>query len=393
MSELWIDRGEGAPRTHALVVGVSKYEFLTDDGSPPPDGRQTFGLAQVRTPATAALRFAQWLDSTYRNTTAPLGTVRLLLSPSDDEAQDIPELAALPATVQRATRGNVQQAVEDWFGDCATDTRNVGILYAAGHGIQMSPDDGGGIVLLEDFATELNVLNHSLDVGTVRKGMAGPTMAQQQFYFVDACRVRPEAAAQFISLGTGVGLPVRFEGRARVSAVYYAATPSTLALGAPGAGTLFAQALLECLNTSLGVANHVQADGSWAVTTATLMQQLPTRVRELAAAHGAEQSATTGGQLEDVPFHVLPGAPDVPVTLQVSPDGAVQCARARLRDPQAGAEIFTGEAFGPITRSVPAGQYLLDVTMQPPTPPFRDVEDVIVPALPPRCGLVVEVGT
>lgn len=392
MSEPWIDRGAGSPRTHALVVGASKYEFLTEDGSPGPDGRQTFGLRQVRTPATAAFRFGQWLESTYRNTAAPLGTVRLLLSPSDQEKQEVPELAALPTEVKPATRDEVQQAVDAWCTDCGTSTDNVAILYAAGHGIQMSPDDGG-IVLLEDFAKELNVLNHSLDVGAVRRGMAGATMAQRQFYFVDACRVRPEAAVQFQTLGSGAGLPGRFEGRPRVSAVYFAATPSTLALGAPGQGTLFVQALLECLNTSLGVDDHVQDDGSWAVTTTTLVRELPKRVRELAAVHGAEQSATTGGQLEDVPFHVLPGPPDVPITLQVSPPDAVACARARLFDPQA-AEIFTGESFAPtITRQVPAGQYLLDVTIQPPTPPFKEVLLLPVPALPPRLAVTVKVAT
>lgn len=390
MSEPWLIRADPDPRTHALVVGVSKYQFLTEDGSPGTGGGQTFGLRQARTPATSALRFATWLETTYRNPAAPLGTVRLLLSPSDWEKHNVAGLDALPAEVLPATRDNVAQAVDAWKDDCSTNADNVAILYASGHGIQMSPEDGG-IVLLEDFARLQNVLDHSLDVGAVRKGMAGPTMAQRQFYFVDACRVRPEDAVQFQTLGNGVGLPSTFEGRARVSAVYFAAIPSTEALGAIGDGTLFVQALLECLDTALGVDDRAQEDGSWAVTTTTLVRELPNRVRELAESHGTEQVATTGGQVEDVPFHVLPGKPDVPITLQLDPDDAVACARARLWDPL-DTDVFTGEAFAPtISRSVPAGQYALAITIDPPTPPFVDVELFLVPALPPGYTGVVRV--
>jgi len=391
VSEPWLSRATGDPRTHALVVGVSQYQFLTEDGSPGPDGRETFGMRQARTPATSAFRFARWLDTTYRSSTAPLGTIRMLLSPSEVEKQNVPELGALPAEVLPATRDNVAQAVADWFADCSTNADNVAILYASGHGIEMGPDDGG-IVLLEDFAKLPNVVDFSLDVGAVRKGMAGPTMAQRQFYFVDACRIRPEAANRFQRMGNGVGLPNPFAGAPRVSAVYFAATPDTEALGEPGSGTLFVQALLECLDTSLGVSAHVQEDGSWAVTSTTLVQALPKRVRELAAAFGAEQSATTGGQLEDVVFHTLSGKPEVPITIRVTPAGAVACARARLWDPQATDEVFDGEAFTPtISRQVPAGAYALAVTIQPPTPPFADVPLFLVPALPPAYTATVKV--
>ncbi|HSJ94389.1 MAG TPA: caspase family protein [Gaiellaceae bacterium] len=393
MSDPWLSRAGADPRTHALVIGVSRYQFLTDDGSQGTGDGQTFGLRQARTPATSAFRFARWLESTYHNPAAPLGTVRLLLSPSDFEKQNVEGLDALPAEVLPATRENVELAVGRWKKDCETSADNVAVLYASGHGIQMSPDDGG-IVLLEDFAKLESVLEHSLDVGAVRKGMAGPTMAQRQFYFVDACRVRPEAAVQFQTLGSGVGLPATFEGRARVSPVFFAAVPSTEAFGEPKDGTLFVQALLECLDTALGVDDHVQEDGSWAVTTTTLVQQLQKRVKELAAAHGAEQIATIGGQLEDVPFHVLPGKPEVPITIRLDPDSAeaAACARARLWDPLA-TDVFDGEAFQPtIARTVPAGQYLLTVTIDPPTPPFADVPLFPVPALPPGYRGVVKVA-
>ena len=348
MSEHWLSEANSDPRTHALVIGVSKYQFLTEDGSPGTGGGQTFGLRQARTPATSAFRFAKWLESTYNN---PDGAARDACAscsrPPTSRRRTSRASMRSPARCSRRTRDNVALAVDGWKNDCATNADNVAILYASGHGIQMSPDDGG-IVLLEDFALLQNVLDHSLDVGAVRKGMAGPTMAQRQFYFVDACRVRPEEAVKFQTLGNGVGLPATFEGRGRVSPVFFAAIPSTEALGKVGDGTLFVQALIDCLDTALGVDDHVQEDGSWAVTTTTLVQQLGKRVKQLAEAHGAEQVATTGGQMEDVPFHVLPGKPEVPITIQLEPDSAeaAACARARLWDPLA-AEIFDGESFAP----------------------------------------------
>ena len=152
------------------------------------------------------------------------------------------------------------------------------------------------------------------------------------------------------------------------------------------------QALLECLDTALGVDDHVQEDRTWAVTATTLVRALPRRVRELAEIHDAEQTATTGGQLEDVPFHTLPGKPQVPITLTLAPEDAAQVARARLFDPQAG-DLFAGEAFAPtIAREVPAGNYVLEVRIEPPTPPFGDVPVFVVPALPPSYSGTVEVA-
>ena len=384
----WVDRPAtaGAAATHALVIGVSRYEFLpaTDEAAAPTD-RETFGLRQARTPATSAWRFAKWLADEYRNAAAPLASVRLLLSPSEFEQTTVADLAALPAEVLPATRDNVAEAVDEWHTACATNPENVAVLYAGGHGIQMSKDDGG-IVLLQDFARRAAApLDHSLDVGAVRKGMAGATMAQQQFYFVDACRVRPEAAIAFQTLGTGVGLQNPFEGAPRVSAVYFSASPSTEALGKPGDGTLFVQALLECLRL-LAVDDHVHEGDAWVVTTGTLMQALPQRVRELAATFGLEQAATTGGQLEEVVFHVLEERPDVPLTLQLEPEDAVECVTLRLWD---GVEtsVFEGLRFDAggavLQRPVPAGQYVLTVSIEPPTPPYRAVPALPVPALPP----------
>jgi len=370
-----------APRTHALVIGVSQYQFLPRDGQPAAGDRDTFGLRQAKTPATSAWNFAHWLESSYNNPKAPLASVRLLMSPSEWEKQNVDGLADLPASVLAATRDNVEGAVGEWHDLAGSSRDNVAILYASGHGIQMSKDDGG-IVLLEDFAQLRNSpLSHSLNVPAIRDGMAGATMAQQQFYFIDACRVRPPSAAAFQSLGSGVGLSNPFEGAPLCSAVYFSASPSTEALGEPGRGTLFVQALLDCLELA-AVDGHVHENGWWVVTTATLMRALPRRVAELAQSFGEEQTATVGGQLADVILHVLPGAPNVPLTLELNPAEAAGCALARLWDGVANS-IFDDEPFTPtLIRPVPAGIYVLTVRIQPPTPPYQGVPALPILALP-----------
>jgi Caspase domain len=381
----WLQRDvplDGAG-TDALVVGVSRYRNLPQsDDEPSPTDRETFGLRQARTPATSAWKFANWLASSYNNPMAPLRSVRLLLSPSPWELENVPALAELP-DLQAATRDNVAEAVDEWHNAAAASNDNVAVLYASGHGIQVSKDDGG-IILLEDFAQLRNSpLDHSLDVPAVRKGMAGKTMAQRQFYFVDACRVRPRGAVDYQSLGNGVGLQNPFEGAPDVSAVYFSASPSSEALAEPGRGTLFLQALMDCVELA-AVDDHLHQSG-WVVTTATLMHALPRRIAELAKRLGLEQTATTGGQLADVVFHVLPGAPEVPLTLELEPPEAAVCAIARLWD-GVGTTVFDGERFSPtLARPVPAGHYVLTVRIEPPTAPYHELQALPVPALPPAC--------
>jgi len=392
---LWVDKAVPAgARTHALVIGTSYYEFLpqTDEEASPP-GRQTFGLRQTKTPATSAWRFANWLKDSYNNPDAPLGTVRLLMSPSEWEKQNVPGLANLPGEVLAATRDNVGEAVNQWHEAASEDPGHVAILYASGHGIQLSKDEGG-IVLLEDFAKWRNApLDHSLDVGAVRRGMAGPTMAQKQFYFVDACEVRPTEAVDYQSMGQGVGLANPYEGAVRCSAVYFSASPSTEALGEVGKGTLFVQALIDCFELR-AVDDHAHENGWWVVTTSSLMRALPPLVSELARRFNQEQTPTTGGQLADVVFHVLPGKPVVPVTLELDPADAAHCALARLWDGiTADASVFERQRFTPtLTHPVPAGQYVLTVSMEPPSEEFRELLALPIPALPPGFYGKVPVG-
>src|SRR5688500_4570859 len=115
---LWIDRrGPAAPpavgQLHALVIGVSYYDHLPRPNEFPPLGRETLQLCQVETPATSAYNFAKWLRDKYRNPAAPLATLRVVMSPSLAELQDIDGLKAVSDKVPVALTAHVEQAMDD----------------------------------------------------------------------------------------------------------------------------------------------------------------------------------------------------------------------------------------------------------------------------------------
>jgi hypothetical protein len=135
---LWRDRSKDVTGagTHALVIGVSRYDGLPEPTRFPKTGLPELGLTQVKSPATSAWKFAQWLDESYWNPSAPLKSIRLLLSTSDEEIHaDIPGLAEVSTPDRLATRANVESALAEWQEACKGNTDNIAVLYAAGHGL------------------------------------------------------------------------------------------------------------------------------------------------------------------------------------------------------------------------------------------------------------------
>jgi hypothetical protein len=371
--EPWLQRDLSGPRTHALVLGVSAYPHLIDGTAV-----DTFGLQPLRSAAASAWTFARWLAGTYSSPSAPLATVRLLLGPSDDETAKFPDFPDVP----RPTRANVEEALFAWRQDCSLRAEDTAILYVAGHGVMLSKDEGG-IVLLEDFADPVRPkLANSLDVPSVRRGLAGPTVAQRQFFFVDACAVRPEAVKD-LELRGGVGLDAPLEAPPSVAPVYSSAAPGTLALGAPGKGTLFSQALIECLD---GLASGPDRAGQWVVTDTSLVGPLRDRVMELAGQHEEEQVSTAGGTFGHVLLHQLAAGPALEVSLSVEPGEAAPFCFARLNDGDGGTIVERSSLQEPLVATVPAGLYMVDVSIDPPGsgPPYvaRQVPLLLEPPNP-----------
>ena len=348
-----------AAKTHALVIGVSRYDELPKPGDP--EQEDTFRLRQLESAALSAAAFARWVDKEYRQPDAKVASVRLLLSPSPKEK---PKLTAAEKQAKPATAANVADALKAWRQDLESDPANVGIFYGSGHGAIVSPLEGG-ILLLQDFAADRNaLLENALNVPRVHAALSkGPA---KQFYFLDACQIRPAL------LGTrdlrGAGLPTwdaDFGEEREASPIYFSASSDSAAWGDPGKGTLFSEALLDCLRLH---AQTSTTDDHWIVNDSTLGGVLRERVAAVAKARGKRQQAIPGGNVGNVPFHVPTKPPEVEVTVSVTPDDAVRLARCTLTRKE-GPKVFSNRK-APVKKVVPAGFYTLDVAIKPPTPGF-----------------------
>ncbi len=377
------DDNEDKPSTHVLVIGISHYQYLPDtpDHQVPDDGRVTLGLSSVTTPAISSFRFAKWMQDHYSNPDAQLGSIRMLLAPSDKEVEEEQELGNLDDDiVNRPKRENVLDALHAWKADCEKYRDNVAVLYIAGHGIQLNKDDS--IVLLEDFGRpNRNVLEGAVDIGSIWRGMADNNTARKQYYFVDACRTKPGLFKQYLNTPTGVSLDVGDGGVADTAPIFFSAAPRNLALGEPGIGTLFCQALLSCLKS---VAAKPDQDAHWVVSTASLIEKLPAEVERLAKLYHEEQTAVVGGQLRNQTFHYLDDAPDIPLSIALDPGEAAPDAHCRLTYGEHQDVVLDEQLHqSPRNLTAKAGLYILSVDMSPDSD-YQSRTPYPFAAMPPR---------
>jgi hypothetical protein len=298
---------------------------------------------------------------------APLAkSVRLLLSPSAEEqkAFDTVERKAPPATYAR-----VKKAIDGWRNDCFDDPAGVAILYAAGHGVWRNPVQAGTL-LLQDFAADpARIMESALDIPTVHYAMGAAGGPQRQFYFLDACRNHVDVPGALLADPGLPGWTGSIRNYAKTAPIFFSAAAGTTAYGIPGEATVFSQALLEAL-TRAGI--DLDEDGEWVVRDSTLGPPIIRQVAELAEARGTEQAAATGGTSSGVPFHICRAPPDVPITLSVAPPEAEPAARCTMRLDQR--DVLTKSKV-PVKETVPAGNYLLRVTINPPDQRFSDVDE------------------
>lgn len=275
-------------------------------------------------------------------------------------------MAEAAAHAGPATKSAVEKALTAWFRDCSRDDGNIAILYVAGHGIELNKDDGG-IVLLEDFAGEKPaILRNALDTGNIRRAMAGKVMARTQLYFVDACRIRPDEVLG-VKLRTGIEMDEPGSDPPSASPIFFSASSGTLSLGRRGQGTLFSQALIECMD--MRALTKTDDGAGWRVTDSMLVDKLADRVQELAAGVGHEQETTTAGMFRGRTIHQPAQPPKVPLRIDVNPSSARGRAFASVGPTTANMIVVDHPLEPPQVLEVPAGVYLAKVDVRPPPGP------------------------
>jgi hypothetical protein len=369
--------------THVLIVGVSAYPNL-------PDRTQSLtaaglGMRRLSSTALSALDVLQRLleENTAGRLQHPLASCRLLLSPTAQEMATRPVIAQL--SPPSADTSNFIDAANAWRDAAKNDALGATFYYFAGHGIQRSRGDQ--VLLLERFGQAGRpLLAHAVDMVTLRNGMAPspgfPNIARTQLYFVDACRNLPVQILNFETLQTTPVFDVTLSTLDdRRAPIFYASVPDGKAGAIPDEGTLFSRALLACLGGAAGQppddgAAETRATTDWHITYGSLHEALTWHMDTLNRQFGWQQTLIADGFTRDTVVSYLPGSPQVPVKIEVSPDAALSVTSINLVPIDGGIvaplSIPAGAIPHPFDLTIVAGVYMINAIVSPPTPPFQN---------------------
>ncbi|MFD4367399.1 caspase family protein [Rhodococcus sp. NPDC058521] len=392
----------GKPALHALIAGVSEYSHLPGPG----EAATSAGLGMRRLSCTSltAYLILDWLMKTAdeQRLHFPLGSVRLLLSPTTKEigvtalhsAQGtigLPPIAQLK--VPTCDQNNLSAATEAWRRSATANRDGATFFYFSGHGIQRTRSDQ--LLLLDTFGAGGTLSRHSVDVSSLRNGMAPyanskglgdpsgvrPEIARTQFYFIDACRSAPSRLLSYEELRSGAVWDVEAADMRddRRAPVFYAAIPAGAARALTDKQSLFSMALLRCLAGEAANAPDQSTDGrsatDWHVSSFSLNLGLPRRLDEVNADYGGDQIGLADGFTEDAVLCYLKERPLVSFQLGIEPDNAAASTCVHLEgqsDPKYVRDFRTPADPYPFRVSLEAGFYEFSAALDQPRPPLHD---------------------
>jgi hypothetical protein len=288
----------------------------------------------------------------------------------------MPQLAAPACGVAQ-----LERAAKAWREDASVQRDAATLFYFAGHGLQRSRGDQ--VILLEGFGEAGRLLQHAVDVNSLRSGMAPaagrPEIARTQFYFIDACRNLPSVLLSYQQLKANWIFDVEESGKDdRHAPIFFAAPPDGQAQALPNEQTLFSLALLRCLKGEAAQAPRDdakdQAAKRWHVTSHSLNSGLGIALDELNRRYGGTQRWIVDGFGEDAVLCYLEGPPKVPVRILVEPAEAVQGTQVVILneiDPASSPCTFPAPGVAhPYQRDLTAGYYRLQATAPLPYKPL-----------------------
>jgi len=356
------DQFAGAAMCHAFLVGVSNYSHLPGDNEPPKPAK--FNLKKLASPALSAWRLARWLIENGDSFAQPLGSVRVLISPSPREEPLLDPLPALPGIVAAqpdpADWAHFVPAALAWRADAARHKEGMTFFYYAGHGLERM---GGTVLTLEDF-TDPNaggLLIRSFDLNANFVAGMGPTdnrpdMALKQFYFIDSCREQIEDKTGLRATPGDVWDALSDEDD-RATPVFMATFPGSVAQARAGQLTDFAEALLKCFQTGAEIVDLADPQRRWPVSSFTLNNALERHFKDLAT---GQYTTPTGMSFKDITLRWLDQAPMVDFAVQVHPDAAIDFTTVTLSRAGGGFQgQFSTRQNHPFRVSAPAGIFAM----------------------------------
>jgi hypothetical protein len=337
-------------------------------------------MRQLTSAPVSARAFADWLATSYQgtaNATHPLRSLELLISDTGPTRYE-PRPGMGARDVERATFDNFRQAVLDWEERLNESSENRAVFFFCGHGI------AAGIqttLLLEDFGSDpRTALEQALDFNKFHLGM-DQCAARTQCFFVDSCRAAsPALLKAFDSYGRSILTPPnRLSSPPRKAPTFFSALPGTSAYGRPGKTSLFTEALLQALQGP----GSAPKGRSWEIIPSVLFRAMERLLERVARENNATQACTVE-HLRDFAFHVLPGLPNVPVSVDCN--SPLDLSTVKL---SVSGVLGSREQQPPVPKpwhfELPTGQYSFLAT--PPTGTPCSLDEIIV--FPPFTDVVL----
>lgn len=386
---------QGSAGIHALIAGVSRYTHLPGGGGPPAK-KDWDHLPQLTATALTAYKIYRWLIDHRDELPKPLATVRLLLSPTDAEAEKIAKgmseikemLEGKGVTVNDKPSPCTLQAfgieAGQWKEDAisATHDEHVTFFYFAGHGIQRKNNDP--VLLMEDFGDPAwnNSVVKTVAFNAFFDGMVPlkdpqRKIARTQLYFIDACRVPLDDIGKYEFPGIADIFEKELGGRDNRSApVFYATVSNTQAYSKTGEQTLFSEALIDSLNADAVVPTDEQDTSGYAryrVSIYSLAEKLNAKAEALQV-NGLDQEFYPNPKGSNETIVNFPKPPEVECTLYIDPEPAAQHVSVNVLDSMG--DAVSGWSVSPVDPhpyhgSLRVGLYTLQATItKPPHPPY-----------------------
>lgn len=378
---------EGKPGIHALIVGISDYPHLPKDNEP--DTPSSFGARNLTSAALTAYEVCKWLTERQDQLSVPLMTCRLMISPSEKEAEVEQQLSSL------ATSTSVDKfltAANEWRQDALTDPENVTFFYFAGNGLEVSKTEV--VMLFQDFGSGVGpVLRSAVSVNNLFFGMAPlvrqEKIARSQIYFIDTNRVTPEELKHYeVANTTAVFDAERLGIDDRRATIFHAASPGGKAYAFKGGQSLFSIALLNCLNGAAAVPGNTDEEGNiqWQVSIHSLADALGEILSQMGKRLGVEQGYTVSGIVKDWVIHYLEGPPLVEVIIEIEPKEAVPFTRIEVLNDagEQALELPVPLSPHPYSVRVPGGFYSFGAKVITDDPRFVDRPGRMRLVTPPR---------
>ena len=382
---------------HAFITGVSEYANLPRQGEAgTPSG---LGMLRLSSTALTAYLIFDWLlrADGANSLVAPLATCRLLLSANQNELDRAgpPAITTAPPlrgmSVPACDLNNFTNAAAAWRQDAMQQPTDVTLFYFSGHGLQ--EPSGNQVLLMEGFGEPVPLGRHMVDALSLRAGMMPfannrndppptlprPDIARTQFYFIDACRNRPDRMPRLQQLGANKIFDAEDPDIPddRLAPIFYAALPEGVAQSDPSQQTLFSLALLRCLS---GEAAHPpnETETQYYISVHSLHEGLKRPLDEINQKLGGSQRWQSYGVGEDAILCYLAGPPSVPISIVVEPNSALGQTSVKVKDLNTETDVCSFKSppdNHPFARSLPAGPYQLmpvvDALTAPATTPKK----------------------